>query len=307
MYRFAAFVAAGATAAIAAPACAQDGAQWEQSPMVMLPGLAEAGDGVVEEGSVLFRLPFHWFASTRLTQDVVIQAGNDELVLEAGTQLPALLAGQGEKMEDRRTGYCTRSRIGVSGDPGNGGLLGGLLGGGLGTRLAESLMDAQTCLEDTDKDGYFDRAFAVGRGDNDMVDYGEIDPVPFTAETFAAVDGDEDFLEVVLQQTRDDYADFEVKMMVQGRRISFDRMSATPFSVTSSVRVFLEGEEPEFNSQDWLLRPQRLPRHSILGMQVAVESTDRREDQAHVKWEPEVSETVPVVVPQQMSVSYRYY
>lgn len=268
---------------VSTPAASQQNPGWQQPPAIMMPGLIAPAQATVNEDDPVVELPLRWPEAIRLAQQVGILDGNDEIMVEAGTLLPKVQIGQGS---GARAVFCTR-RGGLSVQLPRAALFpGGLLLGAY-----DSLVDGQTCLEDSDGDGRLDRVVLLGESGNLPRDAGSIEPVPFDVLRGEAIDLATDLLRISLRSVRARTVRIEVNFVQKGARQTFDVLSSGPYTTTRFVELGY-GEGGNGSTQ-------------IFGVDLRVIEADRRAGTALIAWAPVTGPNEIIVVPSQVSISSR--
>ncbi len=279
---FAAAAMMSAALGIVASAKAQDAVEWRQSPIIFLPGEAEAGEGDFVQGDPLVTFPLRWALSTRLVEDVVISAEGEEIVLGQGELLPRVVLKEGDQLQRERMIFCTRSRVAESLE--SSGFL-GMMGG----PLFNSLRDGQTCLEDTDHDGYLDHALALGEGD-EILDLGTVSKLAYEELLAEPINPTRDYAQISLGNIGSRRITLNFRVYQRGNRRNFDSLRSGGFYAQGSNRFrYGDGES------------NMLP---LLGMLFVVGSADRKEKRASFTWNSRVGLDTFIVIPNIVTARY---
>lgn len=255
---------------------------WQQSPIIFLPSEAAPGQRTVEEGEVIVTLPLHWAFSTRLSRDVVLQHGDESVVLASGSLLPKVQV----RIPDgsRRAGFCTRSRVAEHRE------CVGFMGLMFGNAL-NGLQDQQTCLEDTDKDMQFDRAFVLGDGDA-VVELGAIEPLVFTELIAEPMGTDDDYAKITLAGVGRREIQLGFDIVQRGHARNFTTMRSGRFSAG------------RFSSYDYA--SDGATSFSLMGVQFEMDAYDRAANTAHLRWAPKVEPHEFVGVPDNVVTTFTW-
>lgn len=283
----AAALALAAATIFAAPARAED--QWQQQPFILLPGLEQARQVSVDEGAVVVTLPIRWPQAVRLAQAISVPDGDEARSVAAGTLLTRVRVGEGSYADAGRFVFCTRSRA-MPHEYGSSGLVGGLLFGGGASSIYNSMVDGQTCLDDSNQDGSFDSALVIGEGGNAARALGAVDPIPFTILQNEPLDPEKDALRIRLRSVRASEVRVEVNLLQQGVAYDYDEISSGPYFSTRFVEISLAAAGAAADGT------------VIFGLAVRLVAADRRAETAAFAISPNVPADEVIVVPSKVSV-----
>lgn len=268
----------------AAPAAAQDVVKWRQSPIIFLPSEVRPGQQMLNEGDLIVSFPLRWVFSTRLAQDVTLDHDGESVTLEAGSLLPRVVLLRNGVPQEETVIFCTRSRVAEARE--GTGLLGALVG-----NWFNGLMDAQTCLEDNDKDGVFDRAMVLGEGDA-IIDLGPVGDVAYEELVAESMGTGEDVAQITLSGVGRSRIHLAFNIFQRGEARDFSTMQSNGFTA-SRYNTIRYGEE----------HPGTM---DLLGVRIQVMEADRKEDRALLAWRPVARSDDFVVVPDNVEVTYGY-
>ena len=180
--------------------------------------------------------------------------------------------------------FCTRSRVAEARE--GTGLLGALVGSWF-----NGLMDAQTCVEDTDKDGLLDRAIVLGEGDA-VIDLGPVCDVPYEELVAEPIGSGADVAQITLSGVGRNRIHLAFNIFQRGEVRDFTTMQSNGFTA-SRYNTFRPGEGHP-GSMD------------LLGIRIEVVEADRKEDRALITWRPVARRDDFVVVPDNIVARYGY-
>ena len=273
-----------ALAAVSSPVSAQDKqrpVEWQQSPVIVMPGRVGSGEAELTKSQAVFSLPLRWLVSGRLAQRVVVGEGKDETVFEAGALLPMARIG-GTRGYDLRIAYCSRSRVAEAKE--GKGFLGAMLGS-----MANSLQDKQVCLEDSNNDGAVDRALVVGDGPG-VKELGAFEPVAIEKLTGEVIGGQGDQVTLSLGSVGRKDVRLDLELVQQGSLRSFQTWQSGPFSADRYNNIRYTGKKAGPTM--------------VLGIRFEVLSADNDTDKATLRWASTTQEDAIVVVPSEVVTSY---
>jgi len=213
-------------------------ASWKESPQVYRPGSAPRGEHEVKVGETIVRLPVLWDKSARIKASAFFgpqAAQGRQLPPEA--QLPQVLLQESPIEYRYRELYCTRVNIDAKRRHD---MLTSVF-----YRMYWAGDDNQSCFEDTDKDGKFDRVVEVGKTKAGFRLGPAIDPVPYDRLNFEPISEATDYVEFTLEGVTAGRASIRMNIYRAGKRLKFKSVSSGQIFGEAVTRIDHAGGAPK--------------------------------------------------------------
>lgn len=236
---------------------------------------------LVKPGEEIFRRPIQWAAAARLANDVEFTTSGGNVVIRAGTALPAMILQGLPGSPGPTTAYCTH--VPIVRQKGWG------LIGALGHNIAYSLQDGRKCLWDSDGDGAADRAFLLDDGTSADRTPRAISPASLNVGEMVNV-GPGDY--VAIEARKGSRPSFRIIIYQNGKHMNFDSISSS------------EGREYRFQ---YVAKNATYPFQTrIYGAQFEIQSFDAKTGTMTISL-PEARPSLRIPVPSEVQIQLGYY